>query len=190
MKYRILYCGLLLVFVLTGAAAANGSIQTYLGDTVPLSGYSYTSSTVYLFLAGPNLPADGVALDNIYRRADQGGFTEVSVDSNNHWKYDWDTGSIGGRLNTGTYTVWAVDGPNDLSNLTQARSSPFRLLWAHLVSVISLVRLFPVARLSRLLSPARSTRTRSRTMPRWSSTGITRAGRRSCPPALLTARTW
>ncbi len=123
MKYRILYCGLLLVFVLTGAAAANGSIQTYLGDTVPLSGYGYTSSTVYLFLTGPNLPADGVALDNIYSRADQGGFTEVSVDSNDHWKYDWDTGSIGGRLDAGTYTVWAVDGPNDLSNLNQAQYS-------------------------------------------------------------------
>jgi hypothetical protein len=123
MKYRILYCGLLLVFVLTGAAAANGSIQTYLGDTVPLSGYCYTSSTVYLFLTGPNLPADGVALDNIYSRADQGGFTEVSVDSNDHWKYDWDTGSLGGRLDAGTYTVWAVDGPNDLSNLNQAQYS-------------------------------------------------------------------
>ena len=121
MKYRILCCGLLLLFVLTGAAAANGLIQTYLGDTVPLSGYCYTSSTVYLFLTGPNLPSDGVALDNIYSRADQGGFTEVSVDSNDHWKYDWDTGSLGGRLDAGTYTVWAVDGPNDLSNLNQAQ---------------------------------------------------------------------
>ena len=121
MKYRILCCGLLLLFVLTGAAAANGLIQTYIGDTVPLSGYCYTSSTVYLFLTGPNLPSDGVALDNIYSRADQGGFTEVSVDSNDHWKYDWDTGSLGGRLDAGTYTVWAVDGPNDLSNLNQAQ---------------------------------------------------------------------
>jgi hypothetical protein len=109
--------------MLTGAAAANGSIQTYLGDTVPLSGYCYTSSTVYLFLTGPNLPADGVALDNIYSRADQGGFTEVSVDSNNHWEYDWDTGSLGGGLDAGTYTVWAVDGPNDLSNLNLAQYS-------------------------------------------------------------------
>ena len=105
MKYRILCCGLLLLFVLTGAAAANGLIQTYIGDTVPLSGYCYTSSTVYLFLTGPNLPSDGVALDNIYSRA------------------DWDTGSLGGRLDAGTYTVWAVDGPNDLSNLNQAQYS-------------------------------------------------------------------
>ena len=51
--------------------------QTYIGDTVRLSGYCYTSPTVYLFLTGPNLPANGVALDNINSRADQGGFTEV-----------------------------------------------------------------------------------------------------------------
>lgn len=123
MMRRNLYAGLLLLCMLAGVAAASGSTQTYIGDTVRLSGYCYTSPTVYLFLTGPNLPSDGVALDNIYSRADQGGFTEVSVDSNDHWKYDWDTGSLGGRLDAGTYTVWAVDGPNDLSNLNQAQYS-------------------------------------------------------------------
>ena len=120
--YRVLCAGVLLLLVLAGAATA-GSIQSYIGDTVQLSGYCYTSPTVYLFLTGPNLPVNGVALDNINSRADQGGFTQVSVDSNNHWEYDWDTGSLGGRLDAGTYTVWAVDGPNDLSNLNEAEYS-------------------------------------------------------------------
>jgi hypothetical protein len=123
MIYRNLFAGIFLFFVLAGAAAASGSIQSYLGDTVKLSGYCYDSQTVYLFLTGPNLPANGVALDNINNRADQGGFTEVSVDSNNHWEYDWGTNSLGGRLDSGTYTVWVVDSPSDLSQLDNAEYS-------------------------------------------------------------------
>ncbi|MDD1701910.1 MAG: PEGA domain-containing protein [Methanoregula sp.] len=113
--------GLLMLVVLSGCAAA-GSTQTYMGDTVKLSGYCYTSSTVYLFLTGPNLPTNGVALDNVYRQADQGGFTEVDV-VDNRWEYDWYTGSSMGKLDAGTYTIWAVNGPNDRSNLAEAEYS-------------------------------------------------------------------
>lgn len=105
---------------LTGAASAQG-IQAYLGDTIPLSGYSPTSPWVYLFLTGPNLPANGVALNNINLPADQGGFTKVSVDgSNDMWTYKWGTNSLGGRLDAGTYTIWVVDSPVDRSNLANA----------------------------------------------------------------------
>jgi hypothetical protein len=123
MIYRNLYAGIFLFFVLAGTAAASGSLQSYLGDTVKLSGYCYDSQTVYLFLTGPNLPENGVALDNINSRADQGGFTEVSVDSNNHWEYDWGTNSLGGSLDAGTYTVWVVDSQSDRSHLGQAEYS-------------------------------------------------------------------
>jgi hypothetical protein len=92
----------------------------YLGDTIPLSGNSYGSQTVYLFLTGPNLPANGVALDNINARADEGHFTQVSVDSNDHWTYKWGTNAMGGSLDAGTYTVWVVNGPNDRSHLSTA----------------------------------------------------------------------
>ena len=116
------YVALVIVacLVLVSGASASPGIQTYLGDIVPLSGYSSGSQSVYLFLTGPNLPANGVALDNINRRADQGGFTVVDVDSNDHWSYKWDTANTGGRLDEGTYTIWVVDGPNDLSNLDDA----------------------------------------------------------------------
>jgi len=120
LEHRNLYTGFLILFMLAGAAAAAGSTQSYLGNTVKLSGYSYSSSTVYLFLTGPNLPANGVALDNIYRGADQGGFTEVSVDDHDHWEYDW--GTTGG-LDAGTYTVWVVNTPTDRSHLSQAEYS-------------------------------------------------------------------
>ena len=124
---RIRYCtlcaGLLLLFFVLAGGAAAGSIQSYLGNTVHLAGYCPTSQTVYLFLTGPNLPANGVALNNVNERADQGGFTQVSVDSNDRWQYDWVTSSLGGRLDAGTYTIYAVNGPNDLSNLYQAEYS-------------------------------------------------------------------
>jgi hypothetical protein len=117
--YTVRLAGIILIgcLLLAGGAAASGSIQAYIGETIPLQGYSYGSSTVYLFLTGPNLPVNGVALDNIYARADEGHFTKVNVDSNDHWVYKWSTNSIGGRLDAGTYTVWVVNGPNDLSHL-------------------------------------------------------------------------
>ena len=97
-----------------------GTQGYYLGDTVPLSGNSYGSQTVYLFLTGPNLPANGVALNNVNARADEGHFTQVSVDSNDHWTYKWGTNAVGGSLNAGTYTVWVANGPNDRSHLSTA----------------------------------------------------------------------
>jgi hypothetical protein len=75
---------------------------------------------VYLFLTGPNLPVNGVALNNITARADKGHFTEVSVDSDDHGEYQWGTKAIGGRLDAGTYTVWVVNRPLDRSQLAKA----------------------------------------------------------------------
>jgi hypothetical protein len=117
--YTVRLAGIILIgcLFLAGGAAASGSIRAYLGETIPLQGYSYGSSTVYLFLTGPNLPVHGVALDNINARADEGHFTRVNVDSNDHWAYKWGTNSVGGRLDAGTYTVWVVNGPNDISHL-------------------------------------------------------------------------
>ena len=105
---------------LLGCTPAAAQIQTYMGDVVPLSGYSYGGPYVYLFLTGPNLPPDGVALHNINLLASQGQFTRVDVDSDGHWQYKWPTGDIGGRLDAGTYTIWVVDGPNDRSQLAYA----------------------------------------------------------------------
>jgi hypothetical protein len=106
--------------LLAGGAATAAGIQVYTGDIVTLQGYSYGSPTVYLFLTGPNLPVNGVALDNINARADEGHFTEVDVDSNDHWTYHWATNTLGGRLDAGAYTVWVVNSPTDRSRLSGA----------------------------------------------------------------------
>jgi hypothetical protein len=108
-----------MLFLAGGAGAAPG-IRTTMGDAVTLSGYSSGSPYVYLFLTGPNLPVNGVALNDITKRADQGGFTRVSVDGDDRWTYTWHTGSIGGKLDEGTYTIWVVNSPNDRSSLAWA----------------------------------------------------------------------
>jgi hypothetical protein len=100
-------------------SAASG-IQAALGETIPLEGYSSGSMYVYLFLTGPNLPVNGVQLNDVTKRADEGYFTRVTVDGNDHWSYKWNTANPGGRLDAGTYTIWVVNGPNDLSRLAQA----------------------------------------------------------------------
>ena len=109
---------LIVVLALFSGATAAGQTQTSMGDVVTLSGYSYTGDTVYLFLTGPNLPPNGVALDNINRLADQGGATRVDVDADGHWIYPWYTGAAGGRLDAGSYTVWVADGPADRSRIS------------------------------------------------------------------------
>ena len=101
-------------------AAAYSGIQTVMGDEVTISGAATSGPYVYLFLTGPNLPENGVALHDITKRADQGYFTKVSVDGDDRWSYTWHTGSINGKLDEGTYTIWVVSGPNDRSRLAQA----------------------------------------------------------------------
>ncbi len=109
------------LFLLLACCASPAlGIEAALGETIPLSGYSPTSQTVYLFLTGPNLPVNGVMLNAVTQRADEGHFTKVPVDSNDYWSYQWNTGNVGGRLDAGTYTVWVVNGPNDRSRLSQA----------------------------------------------------------------------
>jgi hypothetical protein len=106
------------VFLLIFGAGAAAQTQASLGSSVTLSGYSYTGTSVYLFLTGPNLPPDGVALDNINRPAGQGGATQVDVDADGHWVYKWNTANPGGSLDAGIYTIWVTDGPADLSHLS------------------------------------------------------------------------
>jgi hypothetical protein len=114
--------GIILIgcFLLAGGTVAAAGIQVSVGDIVTLQGYSYGSQTVYLFLTGPNLPVNGVALDNINARADEGHFTRVDVDSNDHWIYYWGTNSMGGKLDEGAYTIWVVNSPTDRSHLSGA----------------------------------------------------------------------
>jgi hypothetical protein len=119
-----IFCAIVItgiVMFVTGVVASGASAAPdeayYLGDTITLSGYSPESPVVYLFLTGPNLPSNGIALDDITARADQGGLTRVRVDDHDRWVYRWDTHEAGSRLDPGTYTVWITSEPVDLSSM-------------------------------------------------------------------------
>lgn len=105
------------LFLATGASAA-GTKTAYLGDMVTLSGSSPGSDIVYLFMTGPNLPSNGVALNNINHRTDMGGFSTADVDPDGRWTYKWYTNQLGGKIDAGTYTVWVTDRPVDRSHLS------------------------------------------------------------------------
>jgi hypothetical protein len=123
-------CAVLACLLLVAPAAA-ADIEAALGDIVYLSGSSYESNTVYLFLTGPNLPRNGVGLDDISQLAEQGGFTRVSVGDDDRWTYDWNTRVNGGSLDEGTYTVWISADPADRSTL---RSGMYHMLSVRLGS--------------------------------------------------------
>jgi len=111
---------LLSCIILISSVSAAG-IQAYLGDVVPLSGYSPTSNNVYLFLTGPNLPANGVALNDITKLSEEGGFKVVQVmGEDDSWSYKWGTSNLNGRLDAGTYTIWVADCPCDRTHLQNA----------------------------------------------------------------------
>jgi len=108
---------LLALSLLVCGAAAGAGVEAALGDTIRLAGTAYGGPYVYLFLTGPNLPQNGVALDDVTLPADQGGLTRVSLDDNDRWEYDWDTHATGGRLDAGTYTIWISTIPAGRSQL-------------------------------------------------------------------------
>jgi hypothetical protein len=109
-RYVLVITGFLL---LIGPSIAAPVISAAIGDQVPLAGVAPGADRVYLFLTGPNLPANGVRLDDISAAVisgDSSSFTTSSVDDD-HWKYTWYTRTKGGTPDAGTYTVFVVTSP-------------------------------------------------------------------------------
>ncbi|WP_304838932.1 PEGA domain-containing protein [Methanocalculus sp.] len=113
--YRILVAMLLIIALLLPGA---GALEAVLGETVPISGSAPGADMIYLFMTGPNLDKDGVALHNPGLLASAGQFSTAKVSSAGHWEYKWNTGGIG--LDAGSYTIFAVTEPRDRSNLQGA----------------------------------------------------------------------
>ncbi|HJJ96319.1 MAG TPA: hypothetical protein O0X38_01565, partial [Methanocorpusculum sp.] len=95
-----------------------------IGSTVELSGAAPGTNKVYLFVTGPNLPSAGAKLSNPSVAAvtdDPDTFVSRSV-SNGRWSYKWQTS---GRLDAGTYTIFAVDRPANRYSLRDASYSTY-----------------------------------------------------------------
>lgn len=107
----------LLVSIVSGYGYSQ-DYEGYLGETITLHGVSYTGDSVYLFMTGPGLPANGVPLTDTSKRADQGAFTVVGLNTDQTWSYKWDTARLENHIDPGTYLVYAVNAPADASSLT------------------------------------------------------------------------
>jgi hypothetical protein len=107
----VLWCGI------SAVSAADESYVGYLGDTILLQGETYSGDHVYMFMTGPGLPANGVTLTDVTQRADQGQFTIVPLDNNQHFSFKWNTWLIHNEIDPGTYIVYVVNEPVDKAHL-------------------------------------------------------------------------
>ena len=104
----------------TFTLTSPGGGFAHLGDDVSFSGINDETSTVYLFLTGPNIPANGGQIASI----DPKNFTvqdgkvqtfKAAPVSSNTWTWTWPTGLS--HLDPGTYTIYALEAPRDQTNL-------------------------------------------------------------------------
>jgi hypothetical protein len=113
---------LLLLFITVLALVFPAcAVSVPLGDTLKLSGSAPGADTVYLYLTGPNLPANGVRLDNIAVEVITGvpsTFVRVPVAGDGSWEYSWNTRTAGGMLDAGTYIVYVVTAPTGRQDLS------------------------------------------------------------------------
>jgi hypothetical protein len=130
MKHHLL----MLVFTALLLVAIPAMAMTVpLGDTLPLSGSAPGADSVYLFLTGPNLPANGVNPDDISVPVVTGvpsTFAQAPVDADGNWEYTWYTRTAGGTLDAGTYTMYVVTEPvgrRDLSGDVSFATIPVTL---------------------------------------------------------------
>ncbi|MDD4482732.1 MAG: hypothetical protein PHD55_00005, partial [Methanoregula sp.] len=105
----------------TGTAvtiSADGSHSYYQGEKVVLRGQSPTAGTVYLFMTGPKLPANGGSLTSPYQAIVSGNpnsFTTVTTKPDKTWEYFFYTDNL--NLDAGTYTVYAESQPKAADQL-------------------------------------------------------------------------
>lgn len=108
---------LLLALVIGPVAAADAEIEAYMGDTVTISGVSYSSDEMYLFMTGEGLDSNGVTLTDTSALASEGDFTMVDVNSDQTWSYRWDTSQVSRSIDPGVFTIYATTEPVDLAHL-------------------------------------------------------------------------
>jgi PGF-CTERM protein len=103
---------------------AAGDQSYYLGEEIKFSGTNTETYKTYLFIVGPNLPAEGAQISSLNPRDAAvenqvpGTFKVVDVQGDNTWSWKWGTSNV--ALDAGTYTIYAVSQPNSKSKLQNA----------------------------------------------------------------------
>ena len=99
-------------------SAVRGARTYFLGEEITLTGTSSGSNFTYLFITGPNLPANGGQMTEPGRPVDMDNpesFARAEV-IKKEWEYKWQTANL--NLDTGAYTIYAVAAPVDKTLLT------------------------------------------------------------------------
>jgi hypothetical protein len=119
-----LVAGAFLVLPVTAAdkpvvtVVAQGSGAYYLGEEAVFSGTNTAADSTYLYLTGPNVPANGGKLSAPGTAVVSGNantFTVVTTAPDKTWKYSWFTNGL--LLDAGSYTVYAASGPQAADQL-------------------------------------------------------------------------
>jgi hypothetical protein len=125
MLLRVLMISLAVAALFTSPSIAEQSISVPIGDTLPLSGSAPGADTIFLYLTGPNLPPNGVKLDDIAVPVVTGvpsTFVQTPVSADGTWEYSWSTRTQGGILDAGVYVIYAVSSPTGRLDLTGRNS--------------------------------------------------------------------
>ena len=98
--------------------AYRGSGGSYIGETIVFDGRNTYGNATLIKITGPNLPSDGVQVNNL--NAPSGTATSVGVDSDGRWKYVWYASSVPGleKLQTARYTFTATDSSDATKSAT------------------------------------------------------------------------
>jgi hypothetical protein len=105
---------------------AAGDQSYYLDQEVLLSGTNSETDRVYLFITGPNLPANGGLMTDpmtpVCPTCTPPVFTSASVLDDKTWEYTWQTTGQCSEagcsdLDAGTYAIYAVATPDDKATL-------------------------------------------------------------------------
>ena len=118
MVLLLILAGALFVFPVSAAdkpvvtIAAQGSGAYYLGEEATFSGMNTGTGSTYLYITGPNLPANGGKLTSpgtavVNQSPDT--FTVVKTSPDKTWEYTWFTHGL--LLDAGSYTVYAAGAP-------------------------------------------------------------------------------
>jgi hypothetical protein len=102
--------------------SANEDQTYYLGEKIRFNGINTETSTVYLFIYGPNLPLEGAQMSNNSDprhypviNNDVSTFKQINVNGDGSWSWDWSTSSL--ALDAGTYIIYAVSQPKSRTHL-------------------------------------------------------------------------
>ena len=109
----------------------------YLGEKVIFRGQNTDSDSTYLFITGPDLPAEGVKLTSPKNAVVSGNsdtFTAVKTNPDKTWEYSYYTANL--PFQAGTYTVYAASQPKtanqqdtDAANVGIILKKPFISAW-------------------------------------------------------------